>query len=208
MLNLNSHHIGTVQSFDESLQTATVTVNYPKTYFQLNKNSTTGLYQPVQVIYPLIVDAPVICLGGNAAALTFPIVQGDECLILFNDRDLNNWFQGGAGAAVATPRLHSFSDAIILVGVRSLARVLQNYDPTRAVLRNGTAMVGVGTSLVKIANGSTTLKTLMGSVSGLTKVIQDLASAITPTTGLSAGALAAITAEIANLNTQIAGLLE
>ena len=82
LLSLNAHHIGTIQSFNSAKQTATATINYPKTYYQLN--SLSGLYNPVLVNYPLLVDCPLICLGGGTAALTFPIQSGDECLVLFN----------------------------------------------------------------------------------------------------------------------------
>lgn len=218
-LSLNCHHVGTVQSFDASNQTATVTVNYKKTYFQLNPE--TGLYGPVLVDYPIMVDCPVIALGGAATGLTFPIEAGDECLVLFNDRDLDNWFKGGAGAGVATPRLHSFADGVVLVGVRSLGNVLTNYDPTRACLRGnraGTTVVGVGESLVKIANAQHTLN---GLLQDLVDEIKDLVTAtaaitvtgVTPGPGASgppanAATITAISAQLTTTATQIAELLE
>lgn len=144
LLKLNTHHIATIKSFDPLKQTASATVNYKKTYFQ--PNAATGEYTPVLVDYPIIIDAPVVVLGGGNGALTFPIEEGDECLALFNDRDIDNWFQGGGNtAAVATPRLHSFSDALLLVGVRSLANVIPNYSTDAAELRNklGTVKISV-----------------------------------------------------------------
>lgn len=215
LLNFNAHHVGTIDSFDADNQTVTATINYPKTYFKLD--APTGLYGPVQVTYPLLVDCPAIVLGGGTAALTFPITKGDECLVLFNDRDLDNWFSGGTGAAVATPRLHSFSDGIVLVGLRSMANTIDDYDTTRAVLRNGNAMVGVGTEHVKIANEMTTLKTLLNSL------ITDLNTLITQTAAITvicaapaspssipvnAAAILAVNTSLATLTTQIAGLLE
>ena len=216
MLSLNAHHIGTIESFNSAKQTATATLNYPKTYYQLNAES--GLYDPVLVDYPLLVDCPVICFGGGTTALTFPIQQGDECLILFNDRAIDNWFSGGAGAALSSSRLHSFSDGLILVGVRSLGNVLQNYDATRAVLRNGTTLVGVGPSLIRIANNSTTLKTLLQN---LITNIQNLVSATAAitVTGVTSGsgasgppanvaAINAVATQLTTTTNQIAGLLE
>lgn len=207
MMNLNSHHVGVLQSFNGTAQTAVISIAYQKTYFQLD--ASTGVYTPNLVAYPTLIDCPVINLGGGTASLTFPYQKGDECLVLFNDRDFSNWFQSGSiTQGNPTSRTHAFADAVCLVGLRSSPNKLTNYDLIRAVLQNGTTMVGVGPSLIKIANQTTTLKTLLGSASGLVKAIQDLANAITPTTGLSAGALATITAELVTLNTQIAGLLE
>jgi len=131
-LNLNSHHLATIQSFDPLKQTATATINYKQTYFQ--KNLFSGVYEPVLVDYPVLLDCPVICLGGGLGSLTFPITTGDECLVMFNDRDIDNWFKGSSNSGVATPRLHSFSDGIIIVGVRSLANVLVDYDSDAVAL--------------------------------------------------------------------------
>lgn len=165
LLDFNCHHIGTVQSFNPLTQTAQVTINYVKTFF--NFNSITSSYQSTTANYPVSAECPVICLGGGTGALTFPISSGDECLILYNDRDIDNWFAGGTGSPNGTARLHSFADAIVLVGLRSLPNILLNYDSSRVVLRNGTlgtTMVGVGDALIKIANATTTLNTLLQSL--------------------------------------------
>lgn len=184
MLSLAAHHIGTVQSFDASNQTATATINYKKTYFQLDPVS--GDYVPVLVDYPILIDCPVICLGGGLGALTFPIKAGDECVVLFNDRDLDTWFQGGSGGAVATPRLHSFSDAMILVGVRSLAKVLTDYDEERSSLKYGTTRVAVGETLVLIENEQFQLGTL---IQELLSELQDLTNqlSVLTVTGVTSG---------------------
>lgn len=158
-ISLNCHHVGTIQSFDPNTQTATASINYLKTAFQYD--AATNANVPVQINYPLLAMCPVICLGGGKASLTFPIQAGDECLILFNDRSLDNWFQSGTLQPLNSPRLHSISDGIILVGLRNSQKVLSNYDMTRAVLKNNQAEVGVGPSLIKIANNLTSLKTVL-----------------------------------------------
>ena len=175
-LSLNCHHLGTIQSFNAANQTASATINYKKTFFELDPK--TGLYNPVLLDYPIMQDCPVICLGGGSASLTFPIKQGDECLVFFNDRDMDNWFSGSVGGAVASPRLHSFADAIILVGVRSLQHALQNYDTVRAILRNGSAAIGANSSNSKVLvtsdfpTNSTTLNSvlqqLVSAIEGIT----------------------------------------
>lgn len=144
-LDLNAHHIGKIQSFDPLKQTASVTINYKKTFFLPNA---IGVYEPKAVDYPILTDCPVICLGGGNGALTFPIATGDDCVILFNDRDIDKWFQGSSSSPVATPRLHSFSDGLILVGLRSLNNVLPSYNGNDIELRSkdGLTKVAVNTA--------------------------------------------------------------
>ncbi len=153
-LDLNCHHLGTIQSFNPDIQTVSATVNYPKTFFQFN--AATNLYDPVQVSYPLLVDMPVIILGGGPCNLTFPIEKGDQCLVLFNDRSIDNWFQSGQVSPLNSPRAHSFSDGIVLVGLNYLmgpsSTKIEDYDTERAVLRNGTTGIGVGEEQVLIYN--------------------------------------------------------
>lgn len=198
MISLNCHHIGTVQSFDAVKQTAEVTINYKKTYFERETN---GLYRPVLVDYPILIDCPVVVLGGGPVALTFPIAKGDECLVLFNDRDIDSWFQSGQVGPVASSRLHSFSDAIILVGIRSTGKAIADYDTTRGALRNGETVVAVGESLVKIANATTTLNTLLQDLLTEIQAITVTCAAPASPSGppLNAAAIALIATQIGDL---------
>lgn len=150
LLKTNCHALVTVQSFDSNKQTATATVNYKRTYFQ--PDPTTGIYGPVLVDYPVMADCPVFFLGGGNGVTTYPVGKGDEALALFNDRDMDNWFAGSSSSAVATPRLHSFSDAILLVGVRSLANVITGFNASSAEFRtkSGSARVIVNDDYVRL----------------------------------------------------------
>lgn len=202
-LGLNCHAIATVTKFDSEKQTVDAQINYKRTYQVFNKQ--TGNYDQKLEDYPQLIDCPAIFLGGGSGALTFPVEADDECLILFNDRDMDNWFQGGNSSGVATQRLHSFSDGIAIVGLRSLGNVLENFDSERAVLRKGQALVGVGKNdLVKVANNLYTLNQL------LQELVTDVKNLITTNAVVGAPctvspATQAILTSTAN---KIAGLLE
>lgn len=206
-LNMNCHHIGTIQTFSAANQTATATLNYKKQFFDLNK--ATGNYEPVLVDYPLLADCPVIVLGGGQSALTFPVTTGDECLVLFNDRDIDSWFHSGGGSAPNSSRLHSFADGLILVGLYNSTRSISNYDTSKAVLRYGDPLVSgsqvaVGPQKVTIANNLTTLNTLLQSL-----IIQISTIMVTGvTTGGGTSGPPANAAAIIAIGTQIGGLLE
>lgn len=195
-LSLNCHHLATVQSVNFEDRTLSATINYQKTYFE--KNPVTGENVPVLVDYPNLVDVPFLILGGGEAGVSFPIEQGDECLILFNDRDIDNWFAGATTGPVASSRFHSLSDGLALVGFNFSAIL----DPTRATLFNGETGVGVSDSKVKIYNAITTLNTLMQQI--LTQLITLSGTVPVPGNPLNPAVATALT----SLATQLGQLLE
>lgn len=216
-LTLNCHHVGTIQSFNETQQTAQVTLNYTKTFYQQGANAQS--LTPTQVSYPILMDCPVVILSGGPAWLNLPVAAGDECLVLFNDRDMDNWFQGVVGAPVATSRLHSFSDAIALVGLRSLNRSIGSFDPTRAILTDGNAAIGINPSTHKLTakNASYDLNTLLQNLCTQLENLASACAAITVTCAaagspsgppINAATISAVSTQIQSIATEIGGLLE
>lgn len=197
-LSLNCHAIATVQSVSYTDQTLTATIDYSQTFYKRPGN--TGPYVPTLVPYPVLLDCPFISLGGGNGALTFPIKEGDQCLILFNDRDLDNWFSGATSGPVATPRLHSLSDGIALVGLNDLT----DYDGTRVVLKNGDTMIGLGDSLIKIENATQNLNSLLQSlistISGLTTIPAAIGTPLTLNPS--------VITQLTNIATELGELLE
>ena len=199
-LDINCHHIATIQSFDPAKQTVTATIAYKKTFLE---RKTSGEYVQVLKEYPILLDCPIVSLSGGTAGLTMPIKKGDTCLILFNDRSIDNWFAGANDGSLASNRLHSFSDGIALVGVRSLSNALEGYDADRAVVYNGTTKVAVGEDKVEIANATDKLGLLLKDLIAQIKLITvTCASPGNPSSvPINAAALTLI-------STKIEGLLE
>lgn len=166
---LNCHAIGTIESFDTTNQTAKIMIAY--------KRVVSGkIYS-----YPLLVDCPVVVITGGNASLRMPIVSGDQCLVFFNDRDIDNWFDGGQVTTLNSKRMHDLSDGIALVGIRSLRNSLDNYDADAAELLNGNTKISLKDKII-IENASKNLKSL---IDGL---IDELASTtVTIASGSSAG---------------------
>jgi hypothetical protein len=90
-----------------------------------------GEFQSIQL--PVLLDCPVLWLGGGGVTMTFPITAGDECLVIFSSRCIDAWWQQGfvpgqAGVPVNGKqtmdppdlRMHNLSDGFALVGVKSL----------------------------------------------------------------------------------------
>jgi hypothetical protein len=220
LLEFNAHHVGIIRSFDAESQTVQATIAYKKTYRV--QNNSTGVYENILEDYPILVDCPAVIVSGGLARLETPIQAGDTCLILFNDRDIDNWFKGGQVNELATQRLHSFSDGIALVGIRSLANSFEDYDPTRMALRwkqgSHDVRVGVGPQKVLLENEIHTLKELLQD---LIDNVKDLVSAtaaitvsgVTPGGGSSglpvnAATITAVNTALTTTSTRIGELLE
>lgn len=168
LASLNCVKIGKITSFDRAKKTASIQILFKRV---LPSGSVESL--------PLLVDCPVLTPQGGGGALQFPIAAGDQCLVLFSDRRIDEWFQNGAEAAPADGRLHDLSDGIALVGVNSLASSLATYPTDRVVLSyqgsrfeitaTGWNFIGTGgaeidlSTVVTIRNSITTLNTLIGA---------------------------------------------
>jgi hypothetical protein len=194
-LDLNAHAIAKIQAFNPIKQTATASVNYQKTYFV--QDNITGKLLPKLQSYPFLADCPVVFAGGAAGAITIPPVVGDDCLVFFNDRDIDKWFNGSTTSAPASSRLHAFADGILLVGLRSLNNVLLNFDMDGITLRtrdgltklkiksDGTqiiATVGPAMEMVLSADGTVSITNGVDELIGsLIKLFQDIQAAYTVT---------------------------
>jgi len=94
---------------------------------------------------PLLVDVPVVFPGGGGFTLTFPLAQGDECLVVFADRCIDGWWQSGGVQNPPEIRLHDLSDGFAIPGLRSKPRAV-DYSSDHAALRNDDDTVHVALS--------------------------------------------------------------
>lgn len=140
---VNCARIGVIQSFDPGGAGVAATVSVQIAQQQVVSITPEGVRTIQQ--YPLLLKVPVLFPAGGGFVLTFPIAAGDECLVVFNDRELDNWLATGAGSTPTTPRAHSLSDGIAIVGLRSNPRALQGIATDETQLRNesGNTFVGI-----------------------------------------------------------------
>ena len=103
---LNCVQIGQIQSYNAAEQTAEIQLQV-----KVRVNPTTISD------YPVLIDCPVFVLQGGGAYIDFPIGQGDYCIVLFNDRNIDIWWDSATVAAPENRRKHSLSDGIALVGI-------------------------------------------------------------------------------------------
>jgi hypothetical protein len=84
---------------------------------------------------PLLMDVPVVFPRGGGCTITFPIKEGDECLVVFSDRCIDFWWQNGGVQEPVDPRQHDLSDAFAFVGPQSQAEKISNISTTTLQMR-------------------------------------------------------------------------
>lgn len=151
---------GTIQEFDAATQTATVAINYLRVIsgansglpFPVNNDQTKDIF----LSYPLLVKCPLVIMRGGGGSLTFPIAKGDECLLLFNDREIDTWFTTGQVTAPQNIRTHDLNDGWALVGIGSMKTLIADYDATAVQLKY------MGASLTFDSDGHASLTDVHG----------------------------------------------
>ena len=56
--------------------------------------------------------------------ITQPINKGDECLLVFSDRELETWFINGNTNGLKHSRMHDETDCIAIMGIRSIPNLI------------------------------------------------------------------------------------
>lgn len=106
-----------VEEYNYDNQTVTV---QPTIREKLKKENGEIYYQQ----YPLLINVPVIYFGAGTISMFFPIKPGDECLVLFSDLSIDNWWIKGGIQDPVEGRRHDLSDGIAIFGLRSLPNKL------------------------------------------------------------------------------------
>lgn len=149
---LNCVLVGTIVLFDPTTQTATVKVNFQR---KLGDRVIT---------FPELSLVPVFVLGGSLGHVNVPVFTGDTCILLFNDRDLDRWHMLGATATPNSDRMHDFSDAIALVGIRPLSSPHLNYSASDIGFRHVLGGKALATDRVEISSATGNLLTSLQSL--------------------------------------------
>ncbi len=96
---------GLIRAYDAGQQRASVQPALPR-------NLSTGEVESL----PVLEDVPVIWPRSGGAHMTFPVKEGDGCLLVFTERSLDEWKAKGGSDAPLDPRQHALSDAVALMG--------------------------------------------------------------------------------------------
>lgn len=153
---------GIVVSFDNLKQTCVVQPAIQGVWY---KPDGTGSNTANNVDLPLLLDCPVCFSSGGGYSLTFPLQKGDEVLVVFSSRCIDNaWYLGNAdkdGNIITRPqaeyRMHDLSDGFVIPGYKSIPRNIPNISTTDVQLRSddGLALIGINLSTHNITINTT-----------------------------------------------------
>lgn len=188
LINLNCVKIGQITAFYPASHTADVQILFQRVLTDGTISS-----------YPKLLNCPVFTLQGGGSSLQFPISIGDQCIVLFSDRNIDSWYLNGNQQPPIDGRLHDLSDGIVLVGLNSKASTAiapLSTTETRIILKDGTTKVGLQSGKITVQNATVNLLT----------VLQLL---ITGILGATAGGnpIVDATGDIAQANTKLGQLL-
>ena len=104
---------GKVISFDAESQTAVIrpAVKHRLVSSRAERSGVEG--SPLSISFPLLRDVPVFM------PVSFEVHEGDACLVIFADRDIDAWFESGETEVPPSGRMHSLSDGFAFVGFRT-----------------------------------------------------------------------------------------
>lgn len=103
--------------------------------------------------YALLLQLPLIIEGTDNSHLTWGNIEGSECLVHFNDRDIDNWFETGEEYLPNSTRLHSFSDGFVTLRPYNKQKAF-NYDDEAVVLENENCKIRITSDTIQVTNNN------------------------------------------------------
>jgi hypothetical protein len=119
---------GIIENFDAAKMTAQI-----QAAIRIRFQDKDGNYSWKEI--PLLLDCPIVFPCAGDFALTLPVKQGDEVLVVFSSRCIDQWWQSGEVGNQAELRLHSLSDGFAIPGPSSVPKALPAISTTSAQLR-------------------------------------------------------------------------
>jgi hypothetical protein len=168
--HIHTAMVGQIVEFFPDTMTVTVQPCIQAIYRQVD-----GTLQYVTISQ--LMDVPVIFPGGGSHTITFPINVGDYCLVIFSERNIDNWYQMGGVQQPADWRMHDINDGFALVGIRPNPTALGG-QANAAVRRTTRENLGPVTSTTATQIRSDDGQTVV-TVDGPTNAVTVTCSAVT-----------------------------
>lgn len=112
-----------IETYDFKTQKASVKITMQELY---EDGST--------VDYPIITGVPVVFMAAGGASINLPVLKGDNCFVIFFDRDMSNWLLGGVGQKPDSTRMHHTSDAVAIMGLSPFTNISKAENNTDVLI--------------------------------------------------------------------------
>lgn len=150
------HRVGRITAFNDDTLTCNVKL--------LDK----FIFNDTEQDYVEFTGIPLLIYATETAGLTLGNVVGSECLVHFNDTDIDNWLLTGEAYAPNSLRRHDFNDGFVeLRPFDHLAAQKITYDNEGVVLYNnntkvqlkddGSAVITNGSAVITLSGGNITI---------------------------------------------------
>lgn len=136
LMDLHTCMPGTIVSFDPATQLAQIQPSIKRVFKSVAIRDEETL---TEANLPVLKDVPVIFPRAAGFSMTFPVTTGDECLIYFNERSIDNWNETGGEVSPLGFRQHDLSDAIAIVGIASQPNKISSFNANDPEWRNSDA---------------------------------------------------------------------
>lgn len=121
---------GVIELFDPATQTAKVRIPLKRHIRNTDTSAET------EEEWPILPAVPVWMPHAGSFHVTLPVAPGDECLVLFLERDVSRWYENSQEEAPETRRVHDISDGVALVGLNSKPQRIGSYNASDLVIGN------------------------------------------------------------------------
>ena len=112
--NLNCVRVGIVQEFIYDKQLVKVKIASQR-LIRINRDGTQTTQDYAEIYAKLCYATPY---------MNQPPKVGDECVLLFNDREMESWWINGSSNQRAYNRMHDLTDCIAICGLRSQPKLI------------------------------------------------------------------------------------
>ena len=113
---------------------------------------------------PLLTNVPVVFPSNGIFSLTFPLKKGDECLVLFSDLSIDNFWEKGNIQNPIEDRRHDLSDGIAIPCNLSLSKERTTSNRIRLGTKNASIEVEDGEIYLNASSGTVTLSQILSHI--------------------------------------------
>lgn len=117
--------------------------------------------------YPLISGVPVSFICGANFSIQVPVEEGDDCIVLFCDGDLDNWVEGKGYIPAFSQDRHGLNGAVALLGIKNILTKVENYITSGVRIQYKGSEIELNDSGITI-NGNVTVNGTIKSTGEIT----------------------------------------